>query len=96
MKLQFIGMRGSGLRRLKPFLKEGFKNPKNFQNTLANNVFLKVSGILKGLFQKSLKWGAGATPLPDKPKFEYHQKEPPHGRFFFCDTAHALAVFFLS
>ena len=30
-KLGFIGERGSGLRRLKPFLKEGFKNPKNFR-----------------------------------------------------------------
>ncbi len=26
-----VSGRGNGLRRLKPFLKEGFKNPKNFQ-----------------------------------------------------------------
>ncbi len=32
-------MRESGLRRLKRFLKEGFKNPKNFQNTLENIIF---------------------------------------------------------
>ena len=33
-KFGFVGERESGLRRLKPFLKEGFKNPKNFQKVM--------------------------------------------------------------
>jgi hypothetical protein len=31
---------------------------------------LKVLGSPETLFQKGFWWGAGATPLPDKPKFE--------------------------
>jgi len=30
---------GSALDPLKPFLEEGFKNPKNFQKGLSNNPF---------------------------------------------------------
>ena len=62
---------GSALDPLKPFLKEGFKNPKNFQKTLIY-MLLKVLGILKGLFQKSLKRVQGrALPLPYKPQFPF-------------------------
>jgi hypothetical protein len=45
-KFGFIGERESGLRRLKPFLKEGFKNPKNFQKGIDESEFsfLKVLG----------------------------------------------------
>ena len=36
----FVGERqGSALDPLKPFLEEGFKNPKNFQKGLSNNPF---------------------------------------------------------
>ena len=39
-KFGFIGERqGSALDPLKPFLEEGFKNPKNFQKTLMNISF---------------------------------------------------------
>ena len=35
VKLQFLGERqGSALDPLKPFLKEGFKNPKNFKKII--------------------------------------------------------------
>ena len=34
-----LGLQGSALHPLKPFLKEGFKNPKNFQKALSNNPF---------------------------------------------------------
>ncbi len=37
---------------------------------MIHECFLKVSRILKELFQKFLKRGAGAEPLLDKPKFE--------------------------
>ena len=59
----------SGLRRLKPFLKEGLKNPKNFQKINDKKHLLKVLRILKELFQKFLKRGEGAEPLPDNPQF---------------------------
>jgi hypothetical protein len=88
--------RGSGCHRhpfttasplrypLKPFLKEGFKNPKNFKKIIYQ-CFLKVLGSPETLFQKGFWWGAGATPLPCKPKFENSRKkrrlpgEPPCG-----------------
>ena len=39
-KFGFVGERqGSALDPLKPFLEEGFKNPKNFQKGLSNNPF---------------------------------------------------------
>ena len=66
---------GSALDPLKPFLKEGFKNPKNFKKIIYQCVF-KVFEIPKNFFQKVLWWGAGVKPLPDKPKFEIHERSP--------------------
>jgi hypothetical protein len=67
--LQCVGERqGSALDPLKPFLKEGFKNPKNFKKIIYQ-CFLKVLGSPETLLQKGFWWGAGATPLPCKPKF---------------------------
>ena len=60
---------GSALDPLKPFLKEGFKNPKNFKKIIYQCVF-KVFEIPKNFFQKVLWWGAGVKPLPYKPQFE--------------------------
>ena len=72
--MQFIGEReNEGLcpcPPLKPFLKEGFKNPKNFQKLLFANVFLKVLGDPRTFFQKGSWPPEAAPPLPDKPKFE--------------------------
>ena len=38
-KLQFMGERENGLRRLRTFLQKGSKNSKNLQKTLINNPF---------------------------------------------------------
>jgi hypothetical protein len=39
-------------------------------------MFLKVFEIPKNFFQKVLWWGAGATPLPDKPQFINNLSQP--------------------
>ena len=48
---------------LKPFLKEGFKNPKNFQKVIFVNMFFKV-----------LERRAAFSSLPDKLQFEHFKK----------------------
>ena len=55
---------------LKPFLKEGFKNPKNFKKIIFDNAFLKVFGVLRTFFQKGSKPPEAVPRQPDKPKFE--------------------------
>jgi hypothetical protein len=78
-------VRGHGLRRLRTFLKTSsltlganlptakfakvLRTPKTFKKHYLIIPFLKVLGILKGLFQKSLKRVQGRA-LADKPKFE--------------------------
>ena len=57
-KFGFIWARGSGLRRLKPFLKEGFKNPKNFQKRLINISFWKfLKRVQRGTSFKKFLFG---------------------------------------
>ena len=45
---------GSALDPLKPFLKKGFKNPKNFKKIIFQ-CFLKVFEIPKNFFQPCLQ-----------------------------------------
>ena len=63
-----LGFNGQGLcpwTPLKPFLKEGFKNPKNFHKILSNNLFLKV---LEGGWGELLSRSSSQS-LPYKLKF---------------------------
>jgi hypothetical protein len=58
-KLGFVGQGRRPWTPLKPFLKEGFKNPKNFQKMLYDDVFLKFLEIPKNLFSKRF-FGGGS------------------------------------
>ena len=61
VKLQFVGERqGSALDPLKPFLKEGFKNPKNFKKIIYQ-CFLKALGSPETLLKKGFWWGSEAA-----------------------------------
>ena len=77
---------GAALHPLNPFLKEGVKNPKNFQKVLLYNTFLKVFGVLRtfanfaagkfapseseNVFKKVLGRRRPCLKRTDKPKFE--------------------------
>jgi hypothetical protein len=69
-KLQFIGERENGLRRLRTFLQKGSKNSKNLQKALIMNTFLKVleESPERNFFQEVPLWRSPV--LPDKSKFE--------------------------
>jgi hypothetical protein len=62
------GGRALPCTRQEPFAKGSWIS-KNLKKHYPINTFLKVLGILKGLFQKSLKRVQGRA-LADKPKFE--------------------------
>jgi hypothetical protein len=62
-KFGFVGQGFHPCTPLKPFLKEGFKNPKNFQKGLFINHFLKVlEGGLGGTSSKKFPPGALLAP----------------------------------
>ena len=69
--LQFVGERESAGEKL---LERSF-SPDPFSRTFRKDIdkqpFWKVLGILKPFFQEGFKWGPGAKPLADKPKFEH-------------------------
>ena len=66
---------------LKPFLKEGFKNPKNFQKGIDRPRELTVGSIEDppmGPLPHWHIWGvAWLSLLPDKPKFEVFRQRLP-------------------